>query len=295
MKHQMMRYTDGDIIAFERFGDFFESEEDSEQWSVQQRFADMNMVVLVVCYRGSIQLRLGGRDYEATAGWGLACLPSATIDRLTLSPDVHLRGFGFSVTAMESMFHTYRSTWQEALSLNDHPLLQLSEGHMQVVEHLYQIIRQERQMTECRHYRPMIRSLVQSLLYMLADIINKVPKEAQQTVPQREQQFKRFVQLLWSSGGKVRNVAYFADQMCITPKYLSVVVRESCGKTPLQMIHGYTANIIAQWLRNTTLSIKEIARELNFDNESFFGRYVKQHLGYPPLEYRQRMQDESLR
>ena len=54
-----------------------------------------------------------------------------------------------------------------------------------------------------------------------------MPKEAQQTVPQREQQFKRFVQLLWPSGGKVRNVAYFADQMCITPKYLSVVVRES--------------------------------------------------------------------
>ena len=46
-------------------------------------------------------------------------------------------------------------------------------------------------------------------------------------MPQREQQFKRFVQLLWSSGGKVRNVAYFADQMCITPKYLPVVVRES--------------------------------------------------------------------
>ena len=57
----------------------------------------------------------------------------------------------------------------------------------------------------------------------------------------------------------------------------------------MQLIHSYTANMIAQRLRGTTMSIKEIAHELNFSNESFFGRYVKQHLGFPPKEYRERM------
>ena len=297
MDIQGINYTDGDVIVFEQFGDYFQSA-DNGGWTVQQQFSKMNMVVLLVCYHGTVQLRLNGRDYETTGGQALALLPSAVIERLMVSPDVHIRGFGFAVTAMESMFHTNRQTWEEALSLNDHPLLGLTESQMQVAEHLYQIARLEQQMTDARHYRPMMRSLAQSMLYVLADAISRLSAslnsaEGGKSKTPREQQFKRFVQLLWASGGKEHEVAWFANQMCITPKYLSVIVRESCNKTPLQMIHSYTANMIAQRLRNTSLSIKEIAREMNFSNESFFGRYVKQHLGYPPGEYRERMTIEK--
>ena len=281
-----MNYTDGDVIVFEHFGDILQLRETEGQWTVQQRFSAMNMVVLVLCYQGTVQLKLNGCDYVTTVGQGLALLPSAVIEHLMVSPDVHIRGFGFAVTAMESVFHTYRRTWEDALSLNSNPLVQLSEGQMQVAEHLYQIVRLERQMTDCHHYRPMIRSLAQSLLYMLADIISRAPNEIDTAPSSREQQFRHFVQLLWASGGKEREVSYFADQMCITPKYLSVIVRKSCGKTPMQMINAYTANMIAQRLRATDLSFKEIARELNFGNVSFFSRYVKKHLGCTPREYR---------
>ena len=292
---QGINYTDGDVIVFERFGDFFQSA-DSGGWTVQQQFSEMNMVVLLVCYHGTLQLRLNGRDYDTSAGQALALLPSAVIERLMVSPDLHIRGFCFAVTAMESLFHTYRQTWAEALSLNDHPLINLSEGQMQVADHLYQIALLKQQMTDSRHYRPMMRSLVQAMLYMLADAISNLSatgstSESGKNVSTKEQQFKRFVQLLWASSGKEREVAWFANQMCITPKYLSVIVRSTCGKTPLHLIQSYTTNMIAQMLCNTDLSIKEIAREMNFSNESFFGRYVKQHLGCPPKEYRERMKE----
>ena len=186
MEQQIMNYYDGDVIVFERFGDIYQASDDGEQWTVQQRFAAMNMVVLVICYQGTVSLRLNHQDYEASSGKGFALLPSAVIERLMVSPDVHVRGFGFSVTAMDNMFHTYRRTWQEALSLNDRPLVQLSDAQMRVADHLYQIVKLKQQMTDCRHYRPMIRSLMQSLLYMLADIINKTPDDNVITMPQRE-------------------------------------------------------------------------------------------------------------
>ena len=72
-------------------------------------------------------------------------------------------------------------------------------------------------------------------------------------------------------------------------RYLATVVRESSGKTPLEMIHRYTANMIAQHLRSTNLTVKEICTELEFPNESFFGRFVKKHLGCSPREYREKM------
>lgn len=289
MEQQGLNYTDGNVIVFEQFGDIFQTTGQGRQWKIQQQFADMNMVVLAVCYQGSLHMRINGRDYEANEGDGVACLPSAVIERLMVSPDVHVRGFGISVAAMENMFHTYKSTWQDALVLNENPLVKLTEGQLKVADHLYNIVKLEQEMTECIHYKPMIRSLVQSFLYMLSDIISKHPSEGDLTVPQREQQFKRFIQLLWASGGKERKVSVFASQMCITPKYLSVIVREASGKTPMQLIHNYTSNMIAQRLRATNMSIKEIAHEMNFNNESFFGRYVKKNLGYSPKEYRDKM------
>lgn len=81
--------------------------------------------------------------------------------------------------------------------------------------------------------------------------------------------------------------------MCITPKYLATLVRESSGKTPLEMIHRYTANMIGQRLRSTNMTIKEICTELEFPNESFFGRFVKKYLGCTPREYRNKMRRTS--
>lgn len=292
MEQNEVNYTGGDIFVFERIGDFFQSA-DCGDWTVQQKFSEMNMVVLIVCSHGIVQLRLHGRNYEASAGQAFALLPSAVIERLMVSPDVHILGFGFAVTAMESLFHTYKQTWEAALSLNEHPLLHLTEGQMHVVEHLYQIACHEQKMTDLRHYHPMMRSLMQSMLYMLADVISHPSADSIAAPSNKERQFKHFIQLLWTSGGKEREVTWYAEQMCITPKYLSVIVHESSGKTPMQMIHAYAANIIAQRLCNTNLSIKEIARELNFSNESFFCRYVKQHLGCSPKEYREQMKKNT--
>ena len=80
----------------------------------------------------------------------------------------------------------------------------------------------------------------------------------------------------------------------ITPKYLSVVVREVSGKTPTEWIHYYAVNVIAQRLTQTKKTIKEISVELNFPNPSFFGRFVREHLGCSPKEYREKYRDHGV-
>ena len=287
-----LNYNNGDVIIFDNFGDIFQSSEADGQWYVKHQLTDLNAVLLLVCRQGTMRARIGGVEYEVRVGQGLALLPMTAIEQMLVTPDVHFRGFGFSITAMENVFHSYRSTWQEALTLADHPVVTLSEGQMQVAEHLYGIAQQAEQMADCRYYRPMIRALVQAFLYMIADVLNQRGRnDEDEGTTQKERLFKQFVSLLWTSGGKNRSVAYFAEQLCITPKYLATIVRESSGKTPLEMIHRYTANMIAQRLRSTNMTVKEIAAELGFSNDSFFGRFVKRHLGYSPREYRDKMRE----
>ena len=291
-----LNYNNGDVIIFDNFGDIFLPSEDGGQWKVKPLYTDLNSVLLLVCQQGTMKARIRDVEYEVSVGQGLALLPMTVIQQLLVTPDVHFRGFGFSITAMENVFyHSHRTTWQDALSLADHPVVALSEGQMQVAEHLYQIACQAKQMSGCRYFRPMMRSVVQAFLYMIADVVSqREHSEDNEGMSQKERLFKQFVSLLWASGGKNRTVSYFAEQLCITPKYLSTVVRESSGKTPLEMIHRYAVNLIAQHLRNTNMTIKEICTELEFPNESFFGRFVNKHLGCSPREYRDKMRQTAI-
>ena len=289
-----LNYNNDDVMIFDNFGDIFESSETDGQWKVKPSLTDLNAVLLLVCQQGTMKARIRDVDYEISIGQGLVLLPMAVIQQLLVTPDVHFRGFGFSITAMENVFHNYRTTWQEVLTLADHPVVTLSEGQMQVAENLYQIAQQAERMTDCRYYRPMMRAVVQAFLYMIADVVNHRENDYEHKgMSQKERIFKQFVSLLWASGGKNRKVDYFAQQLCITPKYLATLVRESSGKPPLEMIHRYTANMIAQRLRSTNMTIKEICTELEFPNESFFGRFVKKYLGCTPRKYRNKMRQTS--
>ena len=72
----------------------------------------------------------------------------------------------------------------------------------------------------------------------------------------------------------------------ITPKYLSAVCKEASGQTASELINQYVVKDIVYLLHQPDKSIKDIAFELDFPNLSFFGKYVKKHLGMSPKMYR---------
>jgi AraC-like DNA-binding protein len=74
--------------------------------------------------------------------------------------------------------------------------------------------------------------------------------------------------------------------MCISPKYLSETIKQISRRTPNEWIDNYVTLEIRVLLRNSTKSIKEIAQDLNFPNQSFLGKYFKEHVGMSPSEYR---------
>jgi AraC-like DNA-binding protein len=74
--------------------------------------------------------------------------------------------------------------------------------------------------------------------------------------------------------------------MCITPKYLSETVKQVSRRTPNDWIDNYVVTELRVQLKNTTKSIKEIARDMNFPNQSFLGKYFKEHVGMSPMNYR---------
>ena len=81
-------------------------------------------------------------------------------------------------------------------------------------------------------------------------------------------------------------MGWYAQQLCITPKYLSEMVKQVSRRTPNEWIDYYVTLEIRVLLRNSTMSIKEISQHLNFPNQSFLGKYFKEHVGMSPSNYR---------
>lgn len=100
--------------------------------------------------------------------------------------------------------------------------------------------------------------------------------------------FLRFLTLVQQQVLTEREVAWYADRLCITPKYLSQVCRTMTGLPASQWIQFYASFELVSLLNDTSKTLSEISDMMNFENISHFSRYVKKMLGKSPSEYRQK-------
>lgn len=100
--------------------------------------------------------------------------------------------------------------------------------------------------------------------------------------------FKQFIELLASMDVKPRKVDFYSRKLCITSKYLSNICKSNSGKTAYEWIVEYVTDDIYRQLTHSDKSIKEIANSLDFPNLSFFGKFVRAHLGCSPSEFRRK-------
>lgn len=134
-----------------------------------------------------------------------------------------------------------------------------------------------------------MRCLLQAALFELMDIEQSSHNE---DVPMRksrkEEIMARFILTVREHFRTERQVAFYAKQLCITPKHLSAVVKSISGKTAGEWIENYVTMEAKVLLKTTDLPVQEIAVHLNFPNQSFFGKYFKHITGMSPTEFRRK-------
>ena len=97
---------------------------------------------------------------------------------------------------------------------------------------------------------------------------------------------KKFLTLVKEHFRKERQLQFYADTLCITPRYLSRVVKESTGSSAAEWIERCVVLEARALLKSTNMTIQQISDELNFPSQTFFGKYFKRHVGMSPKEYR---------
>lgn len=105
---------------------------------------------------------------------------------------------------------------------------------------------------------------------------------------------KSFVELLGKHIKDETSIGFYAEKLCISKQYLSLIVKEKTSVTIGTIIASLRIEIASQMLRDPELTIQQIASELSFADQSSFGKFFKKHTGVSPLKYRQTLRKTLL-
>ena len=186
--------------------------------------------------------------------------------------------------------------WDKAFRFTKSQIVQVSEESLNMFWLYGSVLMEKIKMKHSPFYKEIISSIVKAALYeLLANVKCESVSYGNGLTKQREVLFKRFIELLSTIRVKPRNVSWYAEQLCVTPKYLSTVCKQVSGKTAFDWINEYVVVDIRYWLKNTNKTVKEIAGILEFPNISFFGKYCRARFGVSPTELRKQLRDISTR
>lgn len=170
------------------------------------------------------------------------------------------------------------------------PCMELTQAESQSLRSFISMVEQELKGSETDFSSEIIGGLIAATIYKVGDILTHYltehPEVDSPMHNRAEEYFKQFTELLGEHYKHERSVGFYARQLCITPKYLTTLIKRISGKSVSEWIDSYVILEAKTLLKYSNMSVQEIAYYLNFPNQSFFGSYFKRNAGMSPSQYK---------
>lgn len=171
------------------------------------------------------------------------------------------------------------------------PVHHLTDEELKLIGNYLQLLHQTAASsdTESIYVKSIARNLVAAMVYQVLEIITrkKLPgeKASAGSHSRKSHYVREFMQAVSQNYKKERSVGFYADKLYISPKYLSLLIKEATGRSASAWIDDYVMLEAKNLLRFSGKNIQQIAYELNFTNQSSFGKYFKNLAGMSPSEF----------
>ncbi len=200
-------------------------------------------------------------------------------DVIAISPDF-MRRINIDIKNMMPLF----------LKFVENPTLALTPEESRSMRGMIAQIERETRWPETHFSFDIVSGLIAATIYKVGDImyhyLAEHPEGQNNSHNRAEEYFKQFTHLLGEHFREERSVGFYARQLCITPKYLTTLIKRISGQSVSEWIDNYVILEAKTLLKYSTMSIQEIAYYLNFPNQSFFGSYFKRNTGMSPSQYK---------
>lgn len=220
----------------------------------------------------------------------LVCAPGDIVESNGISDDFESCGFALSKQFYDDLTHIPLGLLNTRVYISEHPVMTISEHAAHLFIQYYELIRSKLSApAPTKHHQLVTDLLLEAFMYEFHDALEITTNARPVHFTSGDNLFKQFLELILQSHPKPRSVVWYADQLNVTPKYLSCVTKQCSGETASTIINRYVLEDVKRNLKRPEKSIKEIVCELDFPSISFFGKYVKKHLGVAPKYYRQNL------
>lgn len=259
---------------------------DAHTFSLPAEAMKLGFMVYCYCTAGRATFQLNSQEVSIACGDLFLGLGQQVFSETTVSDDFRARMILVSRQCMQDSIAGLHQLWPYLICLYEQPVIHLSPAECSWVDSGFDYTYSRLQMTGHSYLRQSVRALIRLFYFDICDLLSRHYLPHASRVSGGSGLFDRFIQLLTDNFRRERNVNWYSDQLCLTPKYLSEIVKSVSGKTAGQWIANFVIIEIKQLLLNTDLSVKEIATEMNFPNQSFLGKYFKHATGQSPSAYR---------
>lgn len=248
--------------------------------------------IYLICVRGRCEVTTGAEDFLLTDETELIYLSGTILQRLSASPDFLARMVLFP-----------KEAFLKAMLPIDTPYLNYADAHP-CYRHTPDV-RSRMTWRQVRVWMDLAKSMFSGdvrtqfrellefdwlqgfLIWLFSTVPEKIEVEPQST---RQQQIcRRFLQLIREYGAREHSAAFYAEKLCISPRYLHRASTECLGgRSPKSLIEGQILAEAKVLLSDSTLTVTQIAERLNFPDQSYLTRFFKRHVGMSPRQFRQK-------
>lgn len=263
-----------------------EGSEELEKLRASECPFKVNFNMVLFCVEGSLSVRVNFREYRLLPGSVLFALPGTVGECLEYSPDHRLFLIAFSgdmdITAANSLMAMEMKRY-----VSNNAVVSISRREADECLTLYRMMSRKMHSHDFIFKNEALNGYMQVLFAIgyqwLAD--NKRNADLSRQESRRQRLCDDFLELVREYHLRQRELSFYADRLCVTPKYLSSVVNQISGRYAGEWIKDYVIVEAKALLRSNRYTVQQVSDMLNFANPSFFGKYFKAAVGCSPRKY----------
>ncbi len=243
-----------------------------------------DMIIAIILKTGHMHISIDMEEYKAEAPCMITILPKQIFKIIETSEIIDADTVLMSQALSDTLFNEYASFNQLHKTVITNPITKLSKEvqgafdlYVNLLENLIGSPLQNYKLEAAKH---LTLSMFYGVVFSIHDM-NEIAPADRQTIL-----FRQFSTELKRHYKKEREVTFYADKLCITPKYLSAIVLEHTGKSAIKCINEYVANECQALLLSTDLTLQQISDKLHFPSPSVFSKFFKRMTGLSPRDYR---------
>lgn len=241
----------------------------------------LSHTVILICTSGHCNLKVNLKEFKLSNAQLITLLPGQIIEPLDYSEDFN----GYAIVLSHRLIETLNlPSWQrQYMNTYNNPVTDIDDDNLTVAHVFYAVLYRAAEAKDNPYRLQIIENLIRVFYY---GVVANFNKGEQSDIPTKSSIVERFIELVQKHYREERLINFYADKLCLTPKYLSKLVKAHTGRSATSWIESHVILEARALLQGSTKNIQQIAVELNFPNQSFFGKYFKRATGLSPKQYR---------